>query len=465
MYDGPNHAMIDLIKGLWLSLLLAPASVTGQTTATARARDSAAKVDWLRANATVLRSLDPADTDFRDLAAIGRAVGDARIVFLGESSHGEGGVYLGKTRLVKYLHEKLGFDVLVFEAGFYEATKVWDALRGGAKPVDALLLGVPPAWSWAGEIEPLAVYLAAQAHGPNPLQFAGYDPQGGSPIARERLAPELRAFLDSSGMAAGADSTFWRELGWLERGVSPVDSLIVDSALVDDFVQTAMRLRTELARRSTSDRPRFWQQVLESMAAYARQLRQARLELDAKDARAGGSSNTRDEQGARNLLWLANDRYRGHRLIVWSATIHAARHVAGVDTRDTAWSYATYSPTGDHVWRSMGPRMYTLGFVALGGMVRLGTDSSRIRINQHPDLELEELLGATGADFAFLDYRHLARGGEWLREPLLSRPFAEHAKIARWPDVLDGIVFVRDMQPATWPNFAERLRGSRPPQE
>ena len=174
------------------------------------------------------------------------------------------------------------------------------------------------------------------------------------------------------------------------------------------------------------------------------------------------SSNTRDEQGARNLLWLANDRYRGHRLIVWSATIHAARNVGTVDTRDSSWSYATYTTTGDHVWKALGSQVYTLGFVALTGGGRLGNDSWQIKTQQHPGAELEEMLGAAGFEAAFLDYRHIPRGGEWLREPTLSRPFAEHAKIARWNEVLDGLVFLREMKPATWPDFEARLRGISP---
>jgi erythromycin esterase-like protein len=327
-----------------------------------------------------------------------------------------------------------------------------------------------PAWSWSGEIEPLAAYLAAQAHTAHPLQFEGYDHQASS-VARTRQSIELRAHLDSTGLGDrfAGDSSFWRGLFWLQRTWSPADSLSGDSARVDRFIDGARRVRAALAERSAEPQSRFWEQVLESAMAYARQMRQTRLEIAVKGSAAGkddgdyASSNTRDEQGARNILWLANDRHRGQRLIVWSATVHAARNLAGVDTRDTTWSYAGYSPTGHHLWRALGTQMYTVGFVALSGSSRLGPDSSSIRSDQHPDAELEELMGAAGFQTAFLDYRHIARGGEWLREPLLSRPFAEHAKIARWTDVLDGIVFMREMQPATWPDFEARLKASRQP--
>jgi hypothetical protein len=45
---------------------------------------------------------------------------------------------LDKTRLVKHLHEKLGFDVLVFEGGFYEESKTWEMSSPAAMGVTGL---------------------------------------------------------------------------------------------------------------------------------------------------------------------------------------------------------------------------------------------------------------------------------------------------------------------------------------
>src|SRR4051812_15253729 len=74
-----------------------------------------ARIAWLQANSAPLRSIDPADTDFADLEPLARAIGDARIVMLGEQTHGDGATFLAKCRLVHFLHERLGFDVLSFE--------------------------------------------------------------------------------------------------------------------------------------------------------------------------------------------------------------------------------------------------------------------------------------------------------------------------------------------------------------
>src|SRR5205823_1726823 len=80
----------------------------------ARADDNE-RVAWLKSHATIIRSIDPADSDFSDLEPIRRAIGDARVVMLGEQSHGDGATFHAKTRLIRFLHEKCGFDVMAFE--------------------------------------------------------------------------------------------------------------------------------------------------------------------------------------------------------------------------------------------------------------------------------------------------------------------------------------------------------------
>ena len=77
----------------------------------------------LEANAAPLRSTDPADIEFSDLQAFAKAVGNVRMVMLGEQSHGCGATFLAKTRVIRFLHEHMGFDVLAFESGLYDVLR------------------------------------------------------------------------------------------------------------------------------------------------------------------------------------------------------------------------------------------------------------------------------------------------------------------------------------------------------
>ena len=96
--------------------------------------------DPLAAQATPVRLSTTADDDFADLAPFGAAIGSARIVALDEQTHGGHEEFVLKTRLLRYLHERLGFDVLVLESGFFDVGRIEQARQAGAH-VDELAPG------------------------------------------------------------------------------------------------------------------------------------------------------------------------------------------------------------------------------------------------------------------------------------------------------------------------------------
>ena len=54
-----------------------------------------------------IRTIDPQAPDFTDLAFLKAELGAARVVQLGEPTHGEGNVFEAKIRLVRYLRQLL----------------------------------------------------------------------------------------------------------------------------------------------------------------------------------------------------------------------------------------------------------------------------------------------------------------------------------------------------------------------
>ena len=71
--------------------------------------------------AVPLRSIDPDDEDFADLAPLAAVLSGVRVVQLGEQSHGDGAAFFAKARLIRYLHRELGFTVLAFESGLWDS--------------------------------------------------------------------------------------------------------------------------------------------------------------------------------------------------------------------------------------------------------------------------------------------------------------------------------------------------------
>ncbi len=65
-----------------------------------------------------VRSIEPGDEDLSDLQPIATKIGDARLVILGEDTHGDGETEKAKVRMIKFLHEKMGFDVIAWEFNY-----------------------------------------------------------------------------------------------------------------------------------------------------------------------------------------------------------------------------------------------------------------------------------------------------------------------------------------------------------
>lgn len=70
---------------------------------------------WIERHA---QPLDASNASNKDLRFLKKVLKGKRIVQLGETTHGAGEINATKVRMIKYLHEELGYDVLAFESGF-----------------------------------------------------------------------------------------------------------------------------------------------------------------------------------------------------------------------------------------------------------------------------------------------------------------------------------------------------------
>ncbi|QHV98161.1 erythromycin esterase family protein [Spirosoma endbachense] len=84
----------------------------------------------LNKKAIPIQSIDPQSRS-NDLAPLKRLIGRARIVALGENSHGSASIYQLKLRLVKHLVEQAGFTVFALEMPMLEADRINDYLLNG----------------------------------------------------------------------------------------------------------------------------------------------------------------------------------------------------------------------------------------------------------------------------------------------------------------------------------------------
>ncbi len=473
----------------YLLVLSVAGAVAGNVSAqSAPARATAAEVSdvrttWLKKHAAAVRSVDITDNDFSDLQALKAAIGDARIVGLGDRGpHGDGTTWLARGRIVRFLHEQMGFDVILFEAGFYDAKKAWER-SAREDPYTSLQSALFPNVTKTLQGQKLLRYIASQARSTHPLEIGGMDCQLTGTASREFLVEDMRRFL--AGIGVSTDR--------LQDGSPFVNSLLGMSAVEgfhdpnDEFLPSLLELHrlveAQLAARHPAD-GEFWLQVFKNLEAEAaghvesRMMQQLSADwqklanfsnevqrridptfpaADAKDLRSrnltSGALATdgrghRDPQMADNVMWLLRNRYAGKKVIIWAAGYHL-----GFGDGDS-WLVAGRPPVvnmGKLLRRQLGSSLYVVSFTAYEGKSHnpFNVPNYWGEYRPSPRPGIEDSLASAGFDFAFVDLRHPQPGGEWLQQRFASRSAVSDTVDEVWRSITDAFFFIKHMEPMT----------------
>ena len=271
------------------------------------------------ADSTPLASIDPGTATDDDLAAFGAAVGERRIVLLTEATHGDGATFRLKARLVRYLHERKGFDVLFIESGLYDTVRIQQRLAAGGDSISVQAPGrIFYMYSRTDEGQLVLKYADATRATAAPLALWGHDvPMNGIDSTQSLLA-NLQAILAARG-SPSLQSADWP--GFL-RVATPSVALqrpTLASADTDSFLAMSAQLTTELCGQADVpgdllQSPAFWCRMVQGIHADYTHL------WSATDART--STDLRDTVAGGNLQWLLDGRLAGRKAIVWLHAIH-----------------------------------------------------------------------------------------------------------------------------------------------
>jgi erythromycin esterase len=154
--------------------------------------------DWVADNAIAAESLDPR-APLDDLEPLREMIGGARVVAIGESAHYVREFYLLRHRLLRFLAERLGFNVYALEAPFTEARAIDAWVQGGRGTVaEVAAAGVALNQGRSREMYDLLEWMRARNRTvAAPLRFAGagLPGSGGSPLpALEEVGAYLRRY-------------------------------------------------------------------------------------------------------------------------------------------------------------------------------------------------------------------------------------------------------------------------------
>jgi erythromycin esterase len=391
---------------------------------------------WLnnKYNRIDIRSLT--SDNYSDLQCLKQYLENRTLVQLGESSHYTKEYSQVKIRIIKFLHEQLGFDVIAFESGFFECFytnenilnfSVTDAIKNSIFSI------------WGTPMIDLFTYIKATQSTSHPLTLAGFDCQYTSAyfsISKRpgllfdliskvdiRYANEVRNF-DSLTTIKFKSSSFPYSTQYkdsIKAGYSRLNSFIdqhYDSLILFYPDNPVYPL---ILKQSVSSTLAFLDELLfylynDIFKYYA----------------------VRDSAMAANVVFLKEKLYPQKKTIIWAHNYHIAKsgypHAVNPDSK----------VMGVYLAEKYGSELYTIGLYMLRGTTR-DNNGNIIHVPLPVSSNsLEGILYQIRKKYFFVDLLHqsYSEGNKWMYNPVSAKSYgyANESMVLR--NVYDGIIFL-----------------------
>ncbi|MBJ6764433.1 erythromycin esterase family protein [Myxococcaceae bacterium JPH2] len=378
-------------------------------------------VSWVKQSLVPLSSVE-AGHGFADLHPLKPWLSKARIVSLGEATHGSREFFQLKHRMLEFLATELGFTVFAIEASFGESLAINDyVLTGKGDPAKALT-GLY-FWTWDTEevlslIRWMRAYNADPRH-PRKLKFYGVDMQTSAasaqaildyfarvePVFHQRLVGPLTPFTDK----AQGESLRTLESGKVLAGI---------------VAEVEAWLRRHPSRKGA-------EKAHALVGEHARVLGQ----FAARTGSPAADESFRDLAMAQNARWILEHEGPQARMVLWAHNSHVA----------TALEQGRV-PMGKHLRQALGQELYVFGFAFNQGefqAIHVPSEPNEPRrglsVHSLPPADvgmLEGALSQAGSPLFALNLRDLPVKGaatEYFSQRRYTRNF--------------GAVFSKDIQP------------------
>jgi len=405
---------------------------------------------WAAAHAVPLATVEPSE-DFSDLLALESMVGTARVVALGENTHGAHEPLELRNRLFRFLVEQMGFSAIALESGFTESSITDGFVAGRPGDMQSVLRGGLSSGSGRyGENRELIQWLRhynTAAAGHRTVRFYGIDLPAGGRISGAKLALDYALAYLSRGNAAAAGS-IRTSLGdrlpsndW-KWGVMSTSALAALERTISLIAKAMSESRSSLIAHSSVEEYRWALHNLE----VARQLAQCERVTTSKsftDIRYSGPViGCRDQAMAENVRWVVGNEGPKGRVLVFAHN----GHIMNSKLDGGAWAGMQEKPLmmGAHLRRLFGKSLL---------IIATSSASASAGLPQPEPLadSIDDALARVGRPRMYLDLRPARRDTAafaWLSMQHPLRANIETHDLITPSSAVDVIVFLGRLTPA-----------------
>ena len=411
---------------------------------------------WVREHAVKLQ--EPTASSNEDLSFLKQTLQDKRIVSLGESTHGSTEMNQSKVRIIKYLHEEMGYDVIAFESGFAEANAVYQNIDD-LTAEQAMKKAIYGVW-YTEDVEELFQYIKEQKEKGTPLILTGFDIQipwnadtaTFATSANEwigKLDPEVGKLL----VEAEREIVKYRSVSSYKEFQAMQASLLGKYENIKEFIQQHKNELQQVAPKTSYD-----VNLLEKSIKIRIDALKTHIPNDVKESEEINilpekypddfSFYTRDQRMAQNLAWLSEMQFKNKKMIVWGHNYHIRKQ----NSKMIKSFIYPFPNMMDMIPQYLKNQMYTVGLYAYSGS-SLGTDNKKLFPvkEKHQTNSVEEILKAAQHPQVFVNLKGEENRPEtsWMYMPIIGQYWGSIEDEIMIPNQqYDGILWLDHISPS-----------------
>jgi erythromycin esterase-like protein len=392
-------------------------------------------IQWIRENAIPLATVE-AESSFADMQPLKQVVGEARIVALGEATHGTREFFQLKHRMLEFLATEMEFDVFAIEATMPESFDVNEYVLNGRGDPEKALSGLY-LWTWDTE-EVLEMIRWMRRFNMDPankrkLKFYGVDMLNSVrafKVVHERLLAE-----------SPEDAVLLAE--------HPSIKLLGDPRTEDEYRRLPREEHDRAVEFLRGLLDRWDSTVADSLGTEGWRVARQHGEILIQTADRGMYTvGHRDSSMAANVAWILDHEGPDSKLVYWAHNIHVS----------------TEPPyTGQRLRDAFGEEMVVFGLAFDEGSFQSGRSRPNpqrfdavvpFHVQSLESSSWDATMGEVGLSVFALDLRQIPSEGpvgDWLAESRATRfigagfwPPQAGRSVSHWPSLYDAMLFVSE---------------------
>ncbi|WP_226390606.1 erythromycin esterase family protein [Penaeicola halotolerans] len=368
--------------------------------------------EYISTNTIELNNINPSDDNIEGYSKLLGSVGNSRLVMLGEQDHGDAATFLAKTKIIKELHKKKSFNVIIFESDFHNLSISLDK----EKQNNDYKKFIYPHWTECQEVSELLNFIDQNS---STIKVVGSDP---------RIFPNTKLDDIINKLEKELPKEIWNES---KKALKEAEVILSDDVADDDTVNRLsekIRQISEYLEESTL----LYQQIINLEG-------NLRIKID-------NSNNTRDTYIAKNIEWMMKYPLKDEKVIFWAANYHIVDNFESMIEMNQRKGSKDTINVGTLLRDNLNLESYILTFTSGRGTAgRLFGENYEVTKTLPKSIEWE--FDKLNEEYLFVNFDENIRSKQ--NEKFFMKTFAGQYEYNDWTKMVDGIFYIGEMFPCS----------------